>query len=214
MHRTLPPADPNWGQLCRASTFIHTRSGLVNSATGRRGADRREQAGAKTPGGPLRQPILPWRQNPRDIKKASRLSDAIAYQVPHRRRKSVRCKSVRGPPPHAQAADALGSGHFRHQAPFGFHNREKRARRDVAQIGAKRELEAAAEGDPCTATITGTRSSRHSQMMCWAQLQMPCVRSARSANGKRPLPPATAATLSKIETAQKRAPRRASPYHP
>jgi hypothetical protein len=93
-------------------------------------------------------------QNPRDIKKASRLSDAIAYQVPHRRKKSVQCKSVRGPRRHAQAA-ALGSGHFRHQAPFGFHNREKRARRDVAQIGAKGELEAAAEGDPCTAAITG-----------------------------------------------------------
>jgi hypothetical protein len=67
----------------------------------------------------------------------------------------VRCQSVRGPRRHAQAAHALGSGHLRHQAPFGFHNREKRARRDVAQIGAKGELEAAAEGDPCTAAITG-----------------------------------------------------------
>ena len=56
----------------------------------------------------------------------------------------------------AELADHVGAGKFAHErnaghvrdeAPFDLHDREARVRRDVADVGAERDLEAAAERD-------------------------------------------------------------------
>src|ERR1700688_4474392 len=81
--------------------------------------------------------------------------------------------------PARQMTHELRSRHIGHQAPFGLSHRKQRTRRDVAQIGAKGELEAAT---------------------------MPCVRLARSAKGRRLLPRAMAPILSTSRPAQKARP--------
>ena len=58
---------------------------------------------------------------------------------------------------HRQLTDHIGAGEFAHErnprhvgnnAPSDFHNREARVRRDIADVGAKGDLKAAAQCDP------------------------------------------------------------------
>ena len=58
---------------------------------------------------------------------------------------------------HRQLADHVGAGELAHEgnsahvgddAPFDFHDREARVRRDIADVGAKGDLKAAAQCDP------------------------------------------------------------------